>query len=204
MNTNRARAQLDAVQHQIVRFRAAARRIRRQLLQILVVHRSERMMRGLPAARLLRPIRTSGSRPPRGIRSSSGRAACAGRYTSARRTAAVVRRPGRPSLRDGGPSARRPSRPEQQQIVFGRAGPLAHLGHRFREVAIQPLRIVENTQPALGPERFQLIALLAAQRAGLRDVDRHQRQPCGREISPGTDPPPHAYGGMRRSGLSLP
>jgi len=56
MNTNRARAHLHAIQHQIVRFGAAACRVGGQLLQILVVHRREGVMRGGPAVFFLVPF----------------------------------------------------------------------------------------------------------------------------------------------------
>ena len=56
MDTNRARAQLRSVQHQIVRFGAAMRRVCRQLVDILVVNRSERMVRRVPAAFFLIPL----------------------------------------------------------------------------------------------------------------------------------------------------
>ena len=56
MNTNRARAELGAVQHQVVRLRAAMRRIGGELFEIFVMHRRERMMRGVPAVLFFVPL----------------------------------------------------------------------------------------------------------------------------------------------------
>src|SRR5260370_9093934 len=74
------------------------------------------------------------------------------------------------ALRPAGP------RGQQQQIFFGRAGALANFGHGFRKITFQTLLIAEHPQSALGPEGFQLIALLAAQSAGFWNADSHQWQ----------------------------
>ena len=105
MNTNGARTQLRAVQHHVVRFGAAARRIAGQLVDILVVHRSERMVRRVPAILFFVPFEHRKIHHPEQLEIRSDRAACAGRCISARRTGAVARKPDRTSLRDAGPWA---------------------------------------------------------------------------------------------------
>ncbi len=58
---------------------------------------------------------------------------------------------------------------DHQQIVIGCARYSARLLDEFR---IQLLQIVEHSQALLFAEILQLIPLFAAERAGLRDVDR--------------------------------
>ncbi len=180
MNTNGARAQLGAVQHQVVRFGAAARRIAGQLLDIFVVHRSERMMRRVPAILFLVPFEHREIDHPERLENSSGRAACAGRCISGRRTDAAARRPDRTSLRDAGPCGG-PGHPAISSKSSSAAPDAARACST--SFGIQLFQIVVNTQPALGSELFQFVALLAAQRAGLRNVDRHRRKSSGRAAS---------------------
>src|SRR5688572_18693170 len=56
VNTNRSRPELGTVKHQVVRFRTAARRIRGELFDIVVMNGCERMMRGIPAFFLFVPL----------------------------------------------------------------------------------------------------------------------------------------------------
>ena len=56
MNTNRARAQLDPVQHHVIPLRTAACRVCSKLLNVLVMYRCERMMRGIPTALFFIPL----------------------------------------------------------------------------------------------------------------------------------------------------
>ena len=83
-----------------------------------------------------------------------------------------------------GPMSFRLARPggQQQQVFFSRARALPYAGHGTGIVPLQPLGIVEDAQAALAPVSFQLIALLAAQRAGLRNMDRHQRKAVRRQV----------------------
>ena len=83
MNTNGAGAQFGAVQHHVVRFGAAARRIAGQLVEIFVVHRSERMVRRVPAVLFLVPFEHREIHHPERLEIHAGPAACAGRCISA-------------------------------------------------------------------------------------------------------------------------
>src|SRR5271168_3471162 len=56
MNTDGARTKFGAIQDQIVRLGAAPRRVGGKLLEILVMHRSEGMMRRVPPAIFLVPF----------------------------------------------------------------------------------------------------------------------------------------------------
>src|ERR1700678_187936 len=56
MNTNRARAQLGAVQYNVVSERAHRTRITLQLIHVLIVRRGERMVRRIPPALGLVPL----------------------------------------------------------------------------------------------------------------------------------------------------
>ena len=165
MNTNRARAQFHAVQHQVVRLGAAARRIGGQLLEILVMHRSERMMRRVPAILFVVPFEHREIHHPeeleilgveqlvavvvllRGVQTQLPAGLIDGLFG----TLALAARRAQPA------SISRSSSPAPAA--------LAHLRHLLRIVAVQALQIVENAQAALLAEGFQLVALLAAQRA---------------------------------------
>src|SRR5579872_5900768 len=56
MNTNGTRSQLGAVEHHVIGERAHRRRIRLQLIHVMLVRRSKRMVRGGPALALLVPF----------------------------------------------------------------------------------------------------------------------------------------------------
>ena len=71
---------------------------------------------------------------------------------------------------------------EHQQIFLGCPTTLTDLRHGSGVVPLQPFDIVEDSQAALLAECFQLVALLAAQAAALRNVDRHQRQSVRSQI----------------------
>src|SRR5712691_1638330 len=92
--------------------------------------------------------------------------------------------PGRDQNRFFGALALGLARPsgEQEQILLGGAGTLANFGHSVRKIALQALGIVVNPQAALGAEGFQVVALLAADDAGLGNANRDQRQPLRRKI----------------------
>ncbi len=79
VNTNRARGQLHAVQHQVVGLGSAMGRVGGQLLQVLVMHRSERVVCGGPAALFLVPFEHREIHHPQETADSSDRAACGGR-----------------------------------------------------------------------------------------------------------------------------
>src|SRR5439155_20891370 len=56
VNTDRPRSKLDTIQDNVVGFRTAARRVRGQLLKIVVMHGSEWMMGCVPTVLLRVPL----------------------------------------------------------------------------------------------------------------------------------------------------
>src|SRR5690606_41404467 len=56
VNTNRAAAQLVAVEHDVIALRAHAARIALELIKILIMRHRERVMHERPAARILVPV----------------------------------------------------------------------------------------------------------------------------------------------------
>src|SRR6185369_17057393 len=56
MDTNGSRAEFDTVQDHIIRLSAASRWVADQLVEILVMHRCERVMRGVPALIFFVPL----------------------------------------------------------------------------------------------------------------------------------------------------
>ena len=171
MDTNRAGAQLDPVQHQVVGFRAAARRIGRQLLQIVVVNRRKRMMRRVPALVFLVPLEHGKVHDPEepeflGIEQFVAIVILL-RGEQAQLSARLVH-----GLL--GPMSFRLARPggQQQQVLFGRAGALAYAGHGTGIVPLQPLGIVEDAQAALaGPaQQLPVLEIVGGEIARRRDV----------------------------------
>ena len=64
---------------------------------------------------------------------------------------------------------------QHQQIVLAGAGALPHLPHALGIVAVEALGVVVDAQPLFIAERLHLVALLAAGRAGIGNVDGLQR-----------------------------
>ncbi len=198
VNTNGSRSQLGAVQHDVVRFRAAARRIAGQLVEIFVMDGCKRMMRRVPAVLFLVPFEHREIDHPERFEI----------HGVQQLVAVVVLLPGEKAElpaslveRLFGALALGRSRPssDYQQIVIGRARRCASLLHQLR---IQLLQIVVNAQPALGSVLLQLVAFLPAERARLRNVNRDRRK---RQTQVATIQPSNTWnGGRRRSGLSLP
>ena len=188
MNTNGARAEFGAVQHQVVRFGAAAGGVGGQLFDILVVHRRERMVRGVPALLFLVPFEHRKIDDPEELEILRDRAACGGRRTSARRADGAGRRPEARSLRGDGLSARQPSRRRAARSSSCGADARAHLRHRVGIIAIQALGIVEHAQAALLAELLELVALPAADAPTFGMRIATSGRPCAVR-SPATDPP---------------
>ena len=205
VNTNRARAQLHAVQHQVVGFRAAARRIGRQLFEILVVHRGEGMVRGVPAALLLVPFEHREIDHPQELEVLGSSSLCRSLYFCA---ACSRSWPQASSTRFFRTLPFRLARPsgQQQQIVLGRARALAHLGHLLGKIAIQPLHVVDRRAaraPGRKPSNRRVLCGDTAPVFGITNGD--QRQALRRSDSaPRNRSSTQWNGGMRRSGLSLP
>ncbi len=153
MNTNRPRAQLDTVQDQVIRLGAAARRIRGELLQVVVVNRSERMVRRVPALVLFVPLEHREVHDPQEFESLRVEQlvpiVVLLRGEQPQLSASLVHR----LLRTMPLRLARPGR-HQQQVFVGRTGALAHFGGRFGKVALEPLGVVENAQAALDAECF--------------------------------------------------
>src|SRR5690242_18167400 len=180
MDTNGAGTEFSAVEHHVVGFRAAMRGIGGEFFEILIVYRSERVMRGVPAALFFVPFKHGEIDYPQ--------------ETEILRVeqlmTIVIFLPGLQTQMTGGqehgvfgelafnfaaPAA------EHQQVIFSSAGTLADFGHGGGKVALKTLGIVENTQAALLAKGFKLVALLAAHGSGFGYANGHQRQAFGRQ-----------------------
>src|SRR5262245_50809001 len=65
---------------------------------------------------------------------------------------------------------------EDEQVVVARSTTLADAAHGVGIIAVEALGVVIDAEAALQSESFDLIALLAARRAGSGNVDRDERQ----------------------------
>src|SRR3954468_22245928 len=73
-------------------------------------------------------------------------------------------------------------RGEHQQVVLAGAGALADPGHLLGGFALESFGVVEHAQTALLAVSLQLVALLAAGLAGIRDDDCEHRETVRREL----------------------
>ncbi len=151
------------------------RRIRRQLFKIFVVHRSERMMRGIPTVFFFVPFEHWKFDYPKKlqrlrIEQLVAFAVFLGNIQTKLSASLQHGVLGQSALLFSSPSS------EYQQVIFGWLDALANLSERRGKIALQPFKIVEDAQPALLPEGFDLVSFLAAELPYLRNMYRDQRQ----------------------------
>ena len=183
MNTYGAGAEFDAVEHEIVRFRAATGWVGGQFFDVFVLHASERMMSGNPPFVLAIPFEHGKINHPEETE-IGGREKLVtvvemlAKLDSERTTGFIDRLNGARGL------GRLAYAAQEEQVALLSAGAFADLHDGASEITFQPLDVVVHSEAAFLAEGLHIVTVLTAEHPNVRDVDGDQWHAIGGESGP--------------------